>query len=85
MALFGLIFLLLALAALGLAVGALRGRPLPPGSCREAYLAGGMLPRCEGCAVFDPRSTRSATENTETGATTRSTGSAGGFEDGRRS
>jgi hypothetical protein len=76
MAFFGLIFLLLALAALGLAVGALRGRPLPPGSCREAYLAGGMLPRCEGCAVFDPSSTKSATA--------RSTGSAGGFQNDHR-
>lgn len=37
------------LAALGLAVGALRGRALPGGSCREGWLAGGMLPRCEVC------------------------------------
>jgi hypothetical protein len=71
MALFGLIFLLLALAALGLAVGTLRGRPLPPGSCREAYLAGGMLPSCEGCPGLDARSTQP-------------TGSPGGLDDGHR-
>ena len=72
MVLFGLIFLLMALAALGLAVGALRGRPLPAGSCREAYLAGGMLPRCEGCPVLDAS------------ATTGAAGSRGGSDHGRR-
>ena len=69
--LFGLIFLLMALAALGLAVGALRGRPLPAGSGREAYLAAGMLPRCEGCAVLDASATTAA-------------GAQGGSDHGRR-
>lgn len=58
MTLFALILFLMALAVSGLAVGALRGRPLPPGSCREAYLAGGLLPGCEGCAVLDASSSR---------------------------
>ena len=49
MAVFALCFLLMALAAAGLGVGALRGRPLPGGSCREGYLAAHLLPRCEGC------------------------------------
>jgi hypothetical protein len=62
MVLFGLIFSLMLLASLGLAIGALRGRPLPGGSCREGYLVGHMLPRCDGCPVFDA----SATETTGT-------------------
>lgn len=47
--LFAATFALMLLAALGLAVGALRGRPLPGGSCREGWLSGGLLPRCEAC------------------------------------
>lgn len=54
MALFALSFFVMVLAAAGLAVGALRGRPLPGGSCREGYLAARMLPRCEGCPTRDP-------------------------------
>ena len=46
-------FVILVLAALGLAVGTLRGRP-PAGSCREACLAGGVLPRCEACPSRAP-------------------------------
>ena len=57
MVLFGLIFSLMVLASLGLAIGALRGRPLPGGSCREGYLVGHMLPRCDGCPVFDASAT----------------------------
>ena len=49
MLLFALSFALMALAALGVGLGALRGRPLPGGSCREGYLTGRALPRCEAC------------------------------------
>lgn len=54
MALFGLSFLLLALAAAGLSVGAWRGRPLLHG-CGEGRLAGHLLPRCQACAALRAR------------------------------
>jgi len=50
MMLFALCFAALCATAAGLALGALRGRPLAPGPCRQAALAGGLLPRCGGCA-----------------------------------
>ncbi len=49
MLVFALTFLVLSLVAAGLGVGLVRGRALPGGSCREAWLAGHQLPRCEAC------------------------------------
>lgn len=46
---FGATLVALCLAAAALGVGAMRGRPLPGGSCREAWLAGHGLPRCQAC------------------------------------
>jgi len=48
---FALSFALMLLAATGLGVGALRGRPLFHGTCRQARLTGSLLPRCEACAL----------------------------------
>jgi hypothetical protein len=55
MLVFGATLFALCLAAAGLGVGAARGRPLPGGSCREAWLAGRALPRCEACPSRDPK------------------------------
>ncbi|NNL68291.1 MAG: hypothetical protein HKP30_18725 [Myxococcales bacterium] len=54
MLVFALTLVVLCLAAAGLAVGAVRGRPLPGGSCREAWLAGHQLPRCAACPSREP-------------------------------
>jgi hypothetical protein len=54
MLVFGLTLLVLCLTAAGLGVGAARGRPLPGGSCREAWLAGHGLPRCAACPKRAP-------------------------------
>lgn len=53
MTLFLLIWLVLVAAAAGLAVGALRGRPLRGGSCAVRAVAGPDA--CEGCAAGHPR------------------------------
>ena len=81
---FGLTFALLIGAALGLAVGAFRGRPLPPGSCRESYLAGGLLPRCEACPVLNPSSASSAASNSASNSASGAETS-GGFDHAYRS
>lgn len=49
MTLFLASFAVMALAALALSLGALRGRPLPGGACSEGRLAAHLLPRCEAC------------------------------------
>jgi hypothetical protein len=60
MLVFGLTLIVLCLAAAGLGVGAVWGRPLPGGSCRESWLAGRPLPRCEACPKRDPQPRRDA-------------------------
>jgi hypothetical protein len=54
MLLFAMTLLAMLLAAAGLAVGALRGRPLLHGGCREARLTGAASPRCGSCALAPP-------------------------------
>jgi hypothetical protein len=60
MLVFCLTLLVLCLAAAALGVGAVRGRPLPGGSCREAWLAAHGLPRCQACPKREPQSRQSA-------------------------
>ena len=52
MMMFLLVWLLLAGAAAGLAVGIMAGRPPEPGSC-SARLGGHRLVRCPGCKSTD--------------------------------
>ncbi len=46
---FGATLVCLLVAALALAVGLVRGRPLLGGGCRTRLVAGGLLPGCEAC------------------------------------
>ena len=46
---FGATLVCLIVAALALAVGLVRGRPLLGGGCRTRLVAGGLLPGCEVC------------------------------------
>jgi len=46
---FGATLVCLIVAALALALGLVRGRPLLGGGCRTRLVAGGLLPGCEAC------------------------------------
>lgn len=65
---FGATLVCLLVAALALAVGLVRGRPLLGGGCRTRLVAGGLLPGCEACPSHGSEDGRVGTDERSGGS-----------------